>query len=267
MSTERVPDLLIEQYVLGELSAEAAARVEHSAGFEERVNRIRQENASFAKRYPAGVYAARIRNQYEAEQRTRPRTHRRTRVLRILALALPGAAAMLVVGFLLFGGIDVGIVSPSDPQAEITRLKGAEPSFALYRADPAANGGFQPLRDGEAAKAGDIVQLAYQAADAPYGAIVSIDGGGSATLHYPQDPASSPALTRGGERPLPHAYRLDDAPRFETFYFITSDSRFDVSVLLADLRSQAAGIARDPRRSLELPPPFETRTITIRKEE
>lgn len=267
MSRERVPDFLIEQYLLGELPSESMAQVERSEGFEERVERLRRDNERFATRYPAGVYAARIRNQYHAEQRDQPHAHRCARTVPMLTFALPGAAAVLVVGLLLFGGIDVGIVSPADSQADITRLKGAQPSIALYRADPTAGGRVQRLRDGEAAGAGEVVQLAYNAAEAPYGVIISIDGSGAATLHYPPDPASSPALAPGGEQPLPYAYRLDDAPRFETFYFITSESPFDVSALFADLRSQAGRIADDPDRTLQLPRQFETRAITIRKGE
>ncbi len=267
MSTERVPELLIEQYLLGELSPEAAARVERSIGFEERVEMIRRDNDSFARRYPAGVYAARIRNQYDAGARTQKHARRRARVVRVLTLALPGAAAMLAIGILLFGGRGDGFVASGDPQAEITRLKGAQPGISLYRADPTVDGGVQRLSDGERARPGDVVQLAYQAAGASYGMVFSIDGSGAVTLHYPPSPASSPALTPGGEQPLPYAYRLDDAPRFETFYFITSESPFDVSTLLADLHGQAAHIAGDPDRSPDLPRHFEIRTITIRKGE
>ena len=50
MSKRRVPDILIEQYVLGELPEEQAREVEQSEGFAARVAAIEQDNAQFAER-------------------------------------------------------------------------------------------------------------------------------------------------------------------------------------------------------------------------
>ncbi len=267
MSTKRVPDLLIEQYALGELPPATARRVERSEGFEQRVAKIRRDNEATLARYPAGVYAARIRNQYEAEYRDRSRDRTPARTVGTLAMVLPAAAALLVVGFLLFGGLDVGFAPQADPQAEITRLKGVEPAIAVYRADPRGVGGVQRLSDGDNARAGDVVQLSYQAADARYGVIVSMDGRGAVTLHYPPDPGSVPQLIPGGEQTLPYAYRLDDAPRFEMFLFITSRTGFDVAAVVSELERQASRISDDPEQTPDLPQQFEIRSLTIRKEE
>ena len=269
MSERNVPDVLIEQYFLGELSPEQAAEVERSEGFERRIALIRRENEAFAEQFPAEVYARRIRNQYE---RAAPsaghepaRASRRSRTVRILALAMPGVAALLVVGLVIFGGIDAGIAPVADQTAEITRLRGAEPGISLYRAVP-GRGAAEPLADGDVAREGDVVQVAYNAAGAPYGVIVSIDGRGTVTLHHPIDPSDRPSLMPGSQ-PLPRAYQLDDAPAFEVFSFITSETPFDVPELLDRIGQQAPDIASGRSGSLEVPPGFEAMSVTIRKGE
>lgn len=268
MNERRVPDILIERYVLGELSPEQALEVERSVGFHERVAVIRRENEAFERAYPAEVYVTRIRNQHEATTRAASRESgggpRRRRSVRALAFAMPGVAALLVLGLVIFGGIDRGFAPLTDQPAEITRLRGAGPSISVYRAVP-GRGGAEPLEDGSFAREGDVVQVAYQAAGALYGMIVSIDGRGTVTLHYPLDASEPPALEPGSQ-PLPRAYRLDDAPQFEVFHFLTSEAPFDVSAVLDHVRRQAPALASDPSRLLEVPSGFEAASVTIRKE-
>ncbi len=84
------------------------------------------------------------------------------------------------------------------------------------------------LSNRETVSEGDVVQVSYNAAGASYGAILSIDGNGCVTQHYPQSGSKSVQLVQGEEIALPQAYQFDDAPDFERFVFITSDSAFTV---------------------------------------
>lgn len=269
MNERKVPDILIEQYLLGELSTEQAADVERSEGFARRVAEIRRENEAFAEQFPAEVYARRIRNQYQAAAGSTghepARVSRRSRFVRMLALATPGLAALLVAGFFIFGGIDRSISPVADQMAEVTRLRGAEPSISLYRAVPGRDAA-EPLSDGDVAQEGDVVQIAYSSAHARYGVIVSIDGRGTLTLHHPIDPSERPALP-AGLHALPRAYRLDDAPAFEIFSFITSEGPFDVAELIDHIEPQAPDIASRRSESIDVPPGFEVTSVTIRKGE
>jgi hypothetical protein len=51
-------------------------------------------------------------------------------------------------------------------------------------------------------------------------------------LHFPRSPEHATRLSSGGAQLLPYAYELDDAPRFERFYFVTSRQTIDVNAVL-----------------------------------
>lgn len=75
--------------------------------------------------------------------------------------------------------------------------------------------------------------MSYVAAGRAHGVIVSIDGRGQVTLHFPADAGAPTALESGRAVPLSHSYELDDAPLFERFMFVTAEAPDD---LLAKLR-------------------------------
>jgi hypothetical protein len=109
--------------------------------------------------------------------------------------------------------------------------------------------------------------LAYVAAHAPYGIILSIDGRGGATLHYPPEKGSMTNLTQNKRVLLPNAIELDDAPGFERFFFLTSDSPIDP----ADIMERAKSMAADPENArvakLKLPEGIEQSSLIILKGE
>ena len=109
-----------------------------------------------------------------------------------------------------------------------------------------------------------MLQLGYVSAGRRYGAVLSVDGRGSVTLHFPESPAGSPEL-KGGTVSLPSAYELDDAPAFERFFFVTSDAPFDVGTVMESARQ----LAREPERAryapLSLPEPLSQTSITLDK--
>jgi hypothetical protein len=82
---------------------------------------------------------------------------------------------------------------------------------------------------------------------------VSVDGAGGVTRHWPVDGTLAAALESGREVLLPESFRLDAAPRFERFFFVTSTQPFDVSRVVDAARALAARPdARDA--ALPLPP-------------
>lgn len=98
----------------------------------------------------------------------------------------------------------------------------------LYRLE---EGRVRALVSGQAAAAGDRVQLVFHAGGREHGVIFSVDGDGAVTLHHP---ARADASTRldGDEGPLPSSFVLDDAPAFERFYFVTADAPLDPRAVL-----------------------------------
>lgn len=86
------------------------------------------------------------------------------------------------------------------------------------------------LRNKETVKAGDVIQLSYNAGVSSYGIIFSIDGNGVLTQHFPESGMSA-KLISGKECILDFSYELDNAPKYEKFFFITSKTEFDLSDL------------------------------------
>jgi hypothetical protein len=123
-------------------------------------------------------------------------------------------------------------VSQADPESDV-RLKGAESGLAIFRK---TGSGSELLPPRSAARAGDTLQVFYHSRRAVYGIVFSVDGAGSVTLHYPEAAGPSPALRIGEMLPLPHAFRLDKAPRFERFYLVTAPRPFASEDLISRLR-------------------------------
>ena len=253
---DRVPDILVERLALGELPpgraeavrAELLAEPDGAA----RLAALAADDDASRAQYPPRVVAAEVdRRAGLARPRRRP------------FLAWSGAAAAVAVAlvvWLAWPGV-VGPPEPAGPGGPILdgggRVKG-DPVLFVHRKSPS---GPDALASGASAQAGDQLQLSYLAGNAGYGVILSVDGRGAVTLHYPRDERASTALGHQGTQSLPFSYELDDAPRFERFFFVTSDRPVDVVAVL----DAARRIAGDPRRRLELPSGLRQAEILLNK--
>jgi hypothetical protein len=96
--------------------------------------------------------------------------------------------------------------------------------------------------------------LSYRAGSAEYGAIFSIDGRGVVTWHLPNVanglPKQAPALDKNGETLLSFSYVLDDAPRFERFFFVFSSDPFKLATVA---RAADKLVSSDSAETDELP--------------
>lgn len=153
------------------------------------------------------------------------------------------AAAALILAVLL----PMTTGNRNESPLELTRVKGAEvPQLKVYR----QNGNdSEVLEKDSTADNYDLLQLTYRVSGPTFGMIISVDGRGVVTKHFPEEGDLSPRLTTGGEQYLPFAYELDDAPLFETFYLITSDRPFSTEEIM-DL---AASAAREKNTVLDIP--------------
>lgn len=259
--SDRVPDLLLEQYRLGELSKDASLRIERrldeDADLDARLEALERSDEEIRRQYPPEWLAGQIRLRLGPAA---PRSGRPTRA------AWPRWAVPAAVAAAAFIAI-VLMPRPSGPPLaphETERLKGSGPSLALYRRTAE---GSEPLADGDLVRRGDLLRVGYQAAGRSYGVILSIDGRGAVTRHLPaQGPAAAP-LDRGGLVLLDAAYELDDAPRWEAFYFVTSDEPFDVEPVLTAARGAVSrGLGASPP-TIELRPDLDQAIFALRKED
>ncbi|MGQ0508081.1 MAG: hypothetical protein ACT4TC_22510 [Myxococcaceae bacterium] len=147
---------------------------------------------------------------------------RKQRVQPMLVAGLAVCAALFVVA----------VVLPRPTE----RAKGLRPSVSVYRQSPS---GAELLNDGADVREGDLVQLSYAAGEARYGAILSVDGAGNVTQHLPEAGRQAVALGSGAAR-LPSAYRLDAAPSFERFIFVTAEEPFDLQPVVSAVKDGQA---------------------------
>lgn len=207
----RTPDYLLERLAAGDLPLEERAAVEARLDREEdgagRLASLAVDGAATLARIPPGLVAAEVAR----------RRRRGVRPLWILAPAAAAAAATLLVI------LPSGRPPTPEPERDATVVKGLRPHLVVHRQSGAAD---EPLAPGASARAGDLLQLAYVSAGSSYGAIVSIDGRGTVTRHWPAFGTAAGPLTPHREVLLPESFRLDDAPAFERFFLIAGDRPF-----------------------------------------
>ncbi|MDF1564768.1 MAG: ActD-like protein [Deltaproteobacteria bacterium] len=257
-----IPEWKLERLALGELpeaeAAELRTRIEADPAEAARLAALEESNRAILAAHPAEELARAIERRRHLQEVTE-REAGRQRSSRPLLWGLPtlAAAAALAV-FLLRGPPPVGV----DPNGglEHTTIKGLDARLHVHRKTAA---GDEELTSGALARPGDLLQVAYTAAGKHHGLILSLDGRGTLTDHLAgRGGLHSVPLEPSGKVSLDRAYELDDAPRFERFYFFVSDEPFEASALRAALEQGQEG---DALRSL-LPQGIDFLRFDLRKE-
>jgi hypothetical protein len=257
-----VPDILLEQLLLGELSRD-----------EERALRARLAPEELERRL-ATLRGADTAFQAEHDhERMLSAITSRARVARMRSEVAKPSAIRYLVPSLAVLALMVWFVRPQPgatpdklpgpPQDEQIILKGLDPYLVLYRREGEV---VETLSHGAHAAAGDMLQVGYVAAEARYGAIVSVDGGGTVTLHFPDAETASSKLTAPGEQLLDHSYELDAAPAFERFFFVTAREPIDIKNVMGAAHALARNPAQARTAELKLPPSLKQASLTLVKE-
>lgn len=260
----------LERYLLGELSSTRMAEIKKllktDSELRKKLAALKRSNEEILKQYPPEAVVPQIKTQLETggkDKATQPV------LLKRLLYATPVFAAALVVLFIVFR--NPGGHTTQDIQGlQSTRIKGTEtidvskPHILVHRK---VNDTVELLESGDKASAGDLLQIAYVSVGATYGVILSVDGRGVVTLHYPESEDKDPILDQYKKTFLSTSYELDDAPDFERFFFITSKSEIDVQAIL----NSAKVLAKHPKTSdlaeLELPDSLRQYSLLIKKGE
>jgi len=242
---ERVPEILVEQLALGELTPERAAevrqRLEAEPGGLARLTAIAASNDEILEQYPAEqvvpVLAEKLRRRTPAQRRA---------IWRPALIAAPLAAAAVLVAVWVLPADDGGQGKGPAELAIWNATKG-DPRLVLHRKGTGTE--IERLQSGAIAREGDLIQVGYLPSQARHGVIVSVDGRGEVTLHLPADIGHSTRLRaiEGAKGQALHttafAYELDDAPNFERFFFVTASKPIDIGAILDTARS--LGPSRD----------------------
>lgn len=269
-----LPDWLVERAALDEVAPISRARIAGADPRElaERIAFVREDTAAELAGHPARSAVAQIEARIAAE--TRRRAGRRRRQLGVLGVATGAAAVLLFVRLATDrttsedglgpsrGTAAPGVTPPGATPPEVTRAKGAPRLVAFRQVGEQA----ERLEPDAVVNAGDLIQLRYNPGGKSYGLIASLDGAGVVTLHFPLGEDAPPQATAVSPETttLPHAYALDDAPRFERFFFITANEPIDVQQSLAAVRSLARRVD-SATAALELPAGFRQGSLCLRK--
>ena len=260
-NTAVIPEWKLERFVLGELPPPEMERIRKAAESDPAVHRrlqqLQDSNQDILEQYPPESMAAGIRERAAAKSARVPAEGR----FRPFA-SLPRLAAVAVavtVLFLIFLPKQMDRNSKNSAEKEIT-FKGSAPALVLYRKIPS---GAEILSDGDVARPGDTVQIAYRGISGHYGVIVSLDGKGEVTLHFPEQGSDAAPLESGNLTRLGSAYELDDTPGWECFYFVTADRPFEIDAVM----QAARGIGRvtDAPHRLPLSNSFSQFSVRLRK--
>jgi hypothetical protein len=172
--TDPISDLLLEQLLCADLPeaqrVELERRVALDPSAQARLDALREDNQALLARYPSSIQAEQIRARLP-----RPRVHQRARARQLLA-----ASALLAL--LALWAPAVPVSEAPHEVADTVRIKGAEPELRVFRQ---REGRAERLAVGARARAGDVLQLGWRARRGQYIAILSIDGRGVVTRHWP----------------------------------------------------------------------------------
>ncbi len=267
MNKEAINEYYLERYALGELPDEETEEIRRSIStapdLQKALEDIQSSHNDILALYPPKVVMASLLDQMENTPR---KSFPFRRVLAISSIAATFLVLCLVLPMLKK---EPRIISPESMQ-DSTLVKGipavdlSKTQLLVYRK---IQDQVEVLTDGEKAGTGDLLQLAYVTAEAPYGMILSIDGRGLVTVHFPQNTGDPTALELNKQSLLVNAIELDDAPDFERFFFLTSETPIDVDDVLIKVRDQAAKPQQVKRSDLDLPEKLKQYSILILKGE
>lgn len=242
----KTPDLILEQIYLKEKSAAdiPPETLALSSGT------IRRSNEEILRRYPAADMKKAVAEKLASGSRAaaeRPAIG--AKPLRFpTGRAVSWAAAACCLALLTFVAVNTATTGSGaagfDKAGNFTpalageRVKGNGPRLIVYKKDGDTA---LPLQAETRVAENDRLQLSYIAGGDTYGAILSVDGNGVVTQHFPDSGDLTAKLESGGEISLDFSYKLDDAPKFERFFFITGKEQFS----LADLKHALSRSALD----------------------
>ncbi|MBQ3716693.1 MAG: hypothetical protein II892_14125 [Fibrobacter sp.] len=250
-----VPDWKLERYLTGDLPDEEMRKIRNleisDEVFAGRVRMFREDSRAILRKMPFETLSAQL------EKVSSQANGRKLAGSNIIKFAVAAALVLSVVTVALFSqkeitpsgmeqgaGTDVAMLMDS---GNSTRIKGMDSRMEAWKK---TDGGIAKLEDMSDVREGDEIQLRYSVPQKCYGLLFSMDGNGAITMHM-GDGDKAIALEPGKMVTLPYAYKLDDAPQFEKFFFLVSDTLFSIDVNNIDAVLKQKGV--------------EVKSLTLRK--
>ena len=237
-----IPDWKLERFLTGDLPEEEMNKLReleaNDAVFANRVNMLREDNKAILSKLPFETLAANLGTVTETAG-TAAKNAPRFTLVKFAAAAMFVFAVALVAFFAQsetsvmnerVGGDVAAVNGSQNTQVALaenesdTRIKGLDARMEVWKKTSV---GIVQLNDLDSVGEGDEIQLRYAVPEKCFGLLFSMDGNGALTLHMGNG-VKAVELAPGKMNSLPFAYKLDDAPYFEKFFFVTSPKEFAV---------------------------------------
>lgn len=261
-----IPDWKLEKYLTGDLPAEEMREIREMEATDEifagRVKMLREDNAAILKKLPFEKLSEKIAMMPGRSNAGAGNTVRVN--FKLVKLAAAAVLVLAVVTVALFsqrslseqGGtvlannakmansvngaqvMEVAMADASGAGDDGLRIKGLSARMEVWK--KTGDSAVQMENLGEA-REGDEIQLRYAVAEKCFGLLFSMDGNGTITMHMGHENRAV-ELEPGKMTTLPFAYKLDNAPKFEKFFFLTSKSEFELNAGDIDASLKQEGV-------------------------
>lgn len=229
-SVNKISDFKLERYLLGELSEKEMRELQERELSDEifaaRVAEMRLQGKRFVAENPFVDLEAKMAT---AEQSANDEHN----VVSVMWLKV---AAALVIALGVFSMVllnrNVETFDSKDAAMQVAmadvddgaRIKGMQVSLEVWK--KTGDSAVQMVNLGDAHE-GDEIQLRYRVPQKCFGMLFSMDGNGTITMHMGEGNKAI-ELEPGKMTTLPFAYKLDNAPKFEKFFLLTSQNSFEI---------------------------------------
>lgn len=241
-----IPDWKLEKYLTGDLPAEEMHEIREMEATDEifagRVKMLREDNAAILKKLPFEKLSEKIATMPGRSNAGAGNTVRVN--FKLVKLAAAAALVLAVMTVAVFSQrslseqntqlMEVAMVDQNDD----VRIKGLSARMEVWK--KTGDSAVQMENLGEA-REGDEIQLRYAVAEKCFGLLFSMDGNGTITMHMGRENRAV-ELEPGKMTTLPFAYKLDNAPKFEKFFFLTSKSEFELNAGDIDASLKQEGV-------------------------
>ncbi len=230
-SVNKISDFKLERYLLGELPEKEMRELQERELSDEifaaRVREMREQGKRFLAENPFAALDDKLEDLGRRENVTEFRG--------VNTLWLKVAAA-LVIALGVFSMVvlnrDVATYDNHSASMEVamadvdngTRIKGMQATLEVWK--KTGDSAVQMVNLGNAYE-GDEIQLRYRVPQKCFGMLISMDGNGTITMHMGEGDKAI-ELEPGKMTTLPFAYKLDNAPKFEKFFLLTSQNSFGI---------------------------------------
>ena len=241
-SVNKISDFKLERYLLGELPEKEMRDFQERELSDEifaaRVREMREQGKRFVAENPFEALEAKMDAADEAAD-DNVISGMWLKVAAALVIAL-GVFSMVVLNRNVetYSGesatMEVAMANVDDG----TRIKGMSASLEVWK--KTGDSAVQMVNLGDASE-GDEIQLRYRVPQKCFGMLFSMDGNGTVTMHM-GDGNNAIELEPGKMTTLPFAYKLDNAPKFEKFFLLTSQNSFAIDVDNFDKSLKQAGV-------------------------